>query len=507
MAGQNVFDSRSQPLETAISPPNVARLAPKWVFTDHGDESATPAVADGVVYFPDFGGFLNAVNADTGKLIWQQKISAYDGGAAGGFARVTPAVFGNELILGDNFNVAQPAGAHVFAVSRADGHLLWSVQADSHPAAEITASPVIVGNTVIVGVSSNEEVDAQSASYPCCTFRGSVLALNAASGKILWKTFTVPPNAPCTGDNPPSGCGYSGGAVWGTPMVDPQAGAVYVGTGNNYTTPDAATACEAQASANHTSNASCTAPDDFFDSVMSLNLLTGQVNWGRKVEGFDAFNLACTTQPPGATWCPSAQSPDFDFGAGPNLLLVKGAGGQVRKLVGIGQKSGVYWALDPATGNVAWNTLVGPGSSLGGIEWGTAYDLSRIYAPIANPFGTPYTLAGGQASSGGSWAALDPRTGAFDWQVPAPGGADALGPASEAGGVVFAGDMAQSGSNMFALDASTGKILWGFPSGGSVAAGPAIVNGTVYWGSGYSRFGPGIGNGNDKFYAFSIDGR
>jgi polyvinyl alcohol dehydrogenase (cytochrome) len=150
----------------------------------------------------------------------------------------------------------------------------------------------------------------------------------------------------------------------------------------------------------------------------------------------------------------------------------------------------------------------GPGTALGGIEWGTAYDLSRVYVPLADPFGVPYSLAGQTATyAGGSWAALDPQTGKFDWQVPTPGGAGALGPASEANGVVYVGDMAQTGNNMFALNAATGQTLWSFASGGSVNSGPAIVDGTVYWGSGYSHLGPGLGSGNDKFYAFSLGGR
>jgi polyvinyl alcohol dehydrogenase (cytochrome) len=217
MAGQNVFGSRSQPLETAISPGTVGQLKPKWVFTTHGDESATPTVAGGVVYFPDFGGYLNAVNADTGALIWQHQVSAYDSGAPGAFSRVSPVAYGRELITGDNFAVAQPGGAHVMAVSRATGQLLWSTQVDSHPAAIVTGSPVVVGDMVIAGVSSNEEVGAESPAYPCRTFRGSIVALDADTGRLLWKTYTVPPSAPCTAANPPSGCGYSGAAVWGAP--------------------------------------------------------------------------------------------------------------------------------------------------------------------------------------------------------------------------------------------------------------------------------------------------
>lgn len=139
------------------------------------------------------------MNAGTGALVWQRTMSSYDNGAVGAFPRVRPAIEGNELVIGDNINTAQRLGAHVIAVSRSDGHLRWNTQVDSHPAAVITASPVVVGSEVIVGVSSNGEVDAESAQYPCCTFRASVVALNANSGQVLWKTYPVPPNARAPG--------------------------------------------------------------------------------------------------------------------------------------------------------------------------------------------------------------------------------------------------------------------------------------------------------------------
>ncbi len=446
-ASQSILGNRSQPLDFAINPQNVGQLAAKWVFTDHGDVSATPTVADGVVYFPDFGGYLNAVNAQTGTLVWQRQISSYDG-QPGQVSRNSPLIYGNELILGDNAASAQSGGAHLFAVSRATGQLLWSTQIDSNPAAVVTSNPVAFGNELVVGVSSQEEFDAESASYPCCSFRGAVVAVDANTGRLLWKTYTVPSNngggdsnKPCTSDNPAAGCGYSGGAVWGTPTIDPLTGQVFVGTGNNYTAPDSAVACEnaTTGASPPTSDANCTAPDDYFDSVVALNLWTGKIEWGHKVEGWDAWTVACSIgYAPGATWCPSPQSPDFDFGgSSPNLFIGKGANGQLQTLVGDGQKSGIYWAFDPATGNVVWNTLVGPGSSLGGIQWGSAYDGLRIYTTEADPYRIPYTFANGQSVAGGSWAALDPLTGAVDWQTAVPGGWLEEGPVSEAGGVVY----------------------------------------------------------------------
>jgi polyvinyl alcohol dehydrogenase (cytochrome) len=495
MAGQNAANSHWQPLETAITPVDVGGLASKWVFTTHGDVSATPTVYGGVVYFPDNGGYLNAVNTSTGAAVWQQQIATYDG-VTGSYSRTSPAVFGQEVIIGDR--AGSNSGAHVLAVSRATGKLLWSTQVDAHPAARITGNPVVAGERVIIGVSSVEEGLAQSESYPCCTFRGSVVALNVKTGQLLWKAYTVPPNSgPCTGHNPPSGCGYSGGAVWSTPAVDQAAGVVYASSGNDYTVPDEAIKCQHEALEHKTSDAACTAPDDYFDSVLALNLKTGAVKWGRKLQGWDAWNLACQSKGIGKTWCPSAESPDFDFGAGPNILK---AGG--RKLIGVGQKSGVYWALNPSTGAIVWNRLVGPGTGEGGIQWGTAYDGARVYVPLSDPppYSISYTLAGGESDNGGSWAALDPATGAFDWQVATPGDVPALGPASVADGVVFAGTMTASAANMFALEAATGNRLWSFAAEGDVNSAPAIVEGVVYWGSGYH------GGASHKLYAFSLGG-
>lgn len=492
LAGHDAANSRTQPLETLITAANAGTLAAKWVFTTHGDVSATPTVYGGTVFFPDNGGYLNAVNASTGVAAWQDTMSNLDGGTR---SRVSPAVYGGEVIVGNN---VKGAGAHILAVNRTTGQLLWNTMVDSHAAAIITGNPVVAGERVIVGVSSSEEGQAESSSYACCTFRGSVVALNAKTGALLWKTYTVPPNnGPCTSSNPPAGCGYSGGAVWDTPAIG--GGNVYVGTGNDYTVPDEAASCQREAMEHGTSDANCTVPDDFFDSVVALNLKTGAIKWGRKMEGWDAFNLACKTNPPGGTWCPSGESPDFDFGgAGPNLFKLG-----TKTVVGIGQKSGVYWALGASHGEVVWSRLVGPGTGEGGIQWGTAYDGTRIYVPIADPtpYSVPYTLANGESDSGGSWAALNPSTGSFDWQVATPGDAAALGPASEANGVVYVGDMASSGPNMFALEAATGAQLWSFAAEGSVNAAPAIVKGVLYWGSGYQKAS------SHTLYAFSLGGR
>lgn len=164
-ASQSILGNRTQPLEFSINPQDVSELAPKWVFTDHGDVSATPTVADGAVYFPDWGGYLNALNAQTGALLWQRQISSYAGEQPNQVSRNSPLVYGNELVLGDNASGPQPGGAHLFAVNRANGDLLWSTEIDTNPAAIVTSNPIAYGNEIVVGVASNEEADAESPSY------------------------------------------------------------------------------------------------------------------------------------------------------------------------------------------------------------------------------------------------------------------------------------------------------------------------------------------------------
>jgi polyvinyl alcohol dehydrogenase (cytochrome) len=480
IAGQNLSNTWSQPAEHSISPSNVKGLKQKWVFTAGGDVSATPIVDGDAVYFPDWGGNLFAVKKDSGRLIWSHKISDYDG-VAGAISRVSPAIDNNQLIIGDILSSKQVhSGANVISVDRETGALRWITQVDNHSAAIITGPPVVLDGVVYIGVSSNEESLATNPSYPCCSFRGSVVALDAKNGGILWKTFDMPDNGGRTDQ-------YSGGAVWQPPAIDAKRGTLFIATGNNYTVPADVVACQ---NANPTAN--CSAPDDFFDTALALDLKTGQIKWAKKLQGFDTWTVACLTSSGPNPNCPVPNSPDFDLGgSGPNL---------VGNIVGFGQKSGIYWALDPDSGSIVWSTPVGPGASLGGIEWGTATDGKRIYVAIANSDLLPYTLMpSGQQITWGAWSALDVATGKILWQTadPTPGAID-RGSVSVANGVMYVGS---NSGQMYALDTTTGDILWSFASGGSVIDGPAIVAGTLYWGSGYREI---RGTGNNKVFAFSL---
>jgi polyvinyl alcohol dehydrogenase (cytochrome) len=337
MGGQNLGNGRNQPV-TTISPSNAGNLTLKWAFNPGGANGtniqATPAVVNGVVYFPDLAGNFYALNDSDGSVKWQSTVAAWTG-IAGDYARHDPAVAGNVLVLGNQWgakvgwfgsyqaptclpSVACKTGASVIAVNANDGSLKWVTQVESFPAAMVTSSPVIYNNVVYVGVASSEEGTAVNASYPCCISRGSVVALNLNTGAILWKTYTVPDNGGITGF-------YSGGSVWGsTPIVDAKRNSLYVGVGNNFTVPIADEVCAAKNPAKN-----CYAKDDYFDSLVSLDLTTGAVKWATHAWPYDAWNVDCienfsppsTFGPGPGPNCPTPHGPDYDFGgSGPNMF-------------------------------------------------------------------------------------------------------------------------------------------------------------------------------------------
>ncbi|AOK28066.1 MULTISPECIES: PQQ-binding-like beta-propeller repeat protein [Burkholderia] len=489
VAGQNLRNTRSQSDQTALNVNNAGRLALKWSRTVHGDVSATPAVVDGAVYFPDWGGYLTKLDAATGKLIWERRIDSYAGEPPSAVSRTSPAVVGNTVYIGDQ------NGAHVLAIDAASGNLLWSTAINSHPYAIVTQSPIVHAGVVYVGASSTEEAAAADVpNYPCCSFRGSFSALDAKTGRIKWTTYTVPQNNGAPG-------GYSGGAVWGsTAAIDVPGKTVFITTGNNYSVPQSANQCQVAGG----SMAQCLSPDDHVDSVLALDMATGRIKWSTGVQGFDTWNIACNQPGTNAQNCPPSPGPDFDFGAGPTLLTVHDRPGKPQLLVGAGQKSGVYWLLDAQTGAIRSSTVVGPGSALGGIEWGTATDGKRIYVANADYDRVPYTV-NGKSVTVGSFAAIDPATGKILWQVADPSGnALTIAPVSVSNGVAFVSSMS---GHMYALNAATGDVLWDYVGQGSSAAGPAIdERGTVYWGNGYAKLGA-LGTKSYTFYAFSIDGK
>jgi polyvinyl alcohol dehydrogenase (cytochrome) len=323
--------------------------------------------------------------------------------------------------------------------------------------------------------------------------------------------------------------------MFAPPAVDRRAGLVYGTFGQPYTVPASVAACHA---AHGGFAESCEQPGSYLKSMVAFDMRTGEPRWSYRVQGHEPWMHACGGLPSTVTWCPGEfDGEKWDLGgSGANVMHVpfdrrwrsvtgpwRDDEARWRDVVGIGGKSGVYTLLDAATGEFIWSSLIGPGGDQGGMNWGTAFDGKRIYASITNHHHIPYRLTQNgvltnETVTGGSWAALDPETGTILWQTPDPQvetlptlgavGVWDLAPVTVANGVLYAASMAKLArqNQMFALDAATGAMLWQFGAGGSVNAGPAVVNGTVYWGSGYARSGI-EGSGNNQFYAFSIDGK
>jgi polyvinyl alcohol dehydrogenase (cytochrome) len=289
----------------------------------------------------------------------------------------------------------------LLALSLSNGATRWDRVLTRQSGADVFGSPTYWNGTVYIGTSGPNNDDS--------TARGSVVALNAANGKIRWQTFTVPP-------------GRDGAAVWSTPAIDTATGRLYVGTGNNYHQPTT----------------------DTEDSIMALDAATGRILGHYQATSNDAFNANDPT------------GPDFDFGASPNLFT--SASGQ--QLVGEGQKSGIYWALDRATMNPVWKTTVGPGGVLGGILGSTAFDGTRIY-------GTD-TLNGDVFALG--------RDGLTQWDS-FESGALHLSPATIAHDVLYTVDPA---GFLTARDPSTGAILNRLSLGGFSFGGVSATGGAVY---------------------------
>ena len=508
-AGKDLNNSRSQDDEEKISVKTVAGLKLKWATATDGDVTANPAVEGNSLYFPDSAGFLYKLNKNTGAIVWKKPVSDFTG-IAGDFARATPAMAGNALILGNQsgkflqaFGQPAPKRARVFAVDKNTGAPLFSTEVDSTVMSFVTHSAIVAKGTALVGVASNEEFVAGFVpkTFWQWNFRGSVVALDVKTGAIKWKTYTVPQ-------------GYYGGAVWGsTGAVDLDRNMAYMATGTNYWVPDAVQNC---INAGGRPSA-CMSADDHFDSIIALDLTTGAIKWGARGLPYDAWNVGCGLNVPGLVIpandnCPNPKGPDWDFSQGPMLFngsggdsdddhdkgKERGKGSKGGQLVGAGQKSGKFWAFNAKTGSLAWVTQVAPGGLTGGLQWGSATDDKRIYVAVANSGLSGggvnpevWQLKDGSTTTAGGWVALNPKTGAVIWETKDPMGSRAQEAVSVANNVVFGCNLEPGIGRMYALNAKTGAPLWSFAGAGACNAGPSIVDGMVFWGSGTFGFAPG----------------
>lgn len=462
---------------TPISPGNVGELAAKWAFAfpqiAGTFPSSQPAVVGNTLYVGSNDAKFYALNATSGATLWSYDLTGVVGSVATNPdpVRDGPAVSGGTVYFGDT-------RGYLYAVNARTGALRWARLLDTvNPDVEETGSPTVYGGLVYIGVSNRENnYQAQNLGYPCCTARGEVVAVNAATGAVVWRHYTVPPAQPA-GTWPSGATMYapSGVSVMTTPVIDRAAGLLFVGTGNNYT--------------GATGEA---------DSVLALNVRTGGVVWSYQAQP-DTYITLCDNPQYAPTYCPqeaAGTAHDWDMASG-NLFQVGG-----RTVLGMGEKSGVYRAFDALTGKLLWSQSLAadpnvPGGDAG-IVWGGSYDGHYLY--VATWFGNPGTLY-----------ALNPATGAIVWQTPSPAdGCSTGGAAGQPGcalaftpavttapGLVFEGN---ADGKLYAFSSATGQLLWqydtvrqfqgvngapGFGESISGIGGAVVANGMVYVESGY----------------------
>jgi len=468
--GAGLTNTRFQPGDAAgMSARDVSRLKLKWAFGLPGTSSGgtQPVVAGGRIYVGDAEGDLFALDAKSGCVSWHIEV---EGGIRSAIALGERSGGGLTAYFGDQ-------AANMYAVDAANGKVLWKVKVDDHPQAAVTAASALSAGRLYVPVSSREEAKVADPKYPCCTFRGSVLALDAATGKRIWKTYTID-EAALPGKKNSAGMlivGPSGAPVWNTPTIDAKRNALYVGTGNNYSPP----------------------ATSLSDSILALDMTSGKITWRRQQTENDIWNGSCRRSDREAAVCPDADAPDVDFSVSPVLTAAR----RGRPMLIAGNKSGMVWALDPdQQGKTIWEQQVGKGSSGGGVLWGLAVDGERIYVP--NGF-----FDAKSPDKSGGMAAIELNNGHPIWSTPNPpcGERKSCKPSHAAAvtaikGVVFSGTM---DGQLYAYSAERGKILWQFNSaqdyatvngvkanGGSMSnAGATVVGGMLFVHSGYSHHG------------------
>jgi len=488
--GVNAFQHRFQPAAMAqLMADQVPKLKLKWAFAFPASTRAwaQPAVVGGRIFAGSAGRKVYSLDAKTGCVYW-----TFDADAPVRTAiSIGPAGTGWAAYFGDQ-------RANAYAVDAVTGKVLWKTHVDEHPAAVITGAPTLAAGRLYVPTSSGEEVTGASPKYECCKFRGSVSALDAATGRVVWKSYTIAEPAHPVRKNQQGVqlWGPSGAGIWSSPAVDPKKHAVYVTTGDSYSDPAAATS----------------------DAFLAFDLDTGKLLWSRQMTAHDAFTVDCAS--PTKTNCPEANGPDFDFGSSP--ILVDLPGGK-RALIA-GQKSGMVHAIDPdQQGEVLWQVRVGKGSVLGGVQWGSAVDGENVYVALSDlgfAPAPPPAQFGLNPKAGGGMFALNLATGGEVWHTPAPGCGDRphCSPAQSAAvtaipGVVFSGSL---DGHLRAYATATGRIIWDLDTageyqtvngakgtGGSIdGPGPVIAGGMLFTNSGYGVFGGAPGN---VLLAFAVE--
>lgn len=473
---------RFQP-RPGLSADEVPRLKVKWVHRYAGRSAyGQPTIVGGRVYLTSSTGRVSALDAKTGCELW-----GHEAGVG-----VKSAVMVADLGEGRFAAIFGDESAFAHAIDAETGKPLWKTKLDPHALARVTGHAKVHAGRVYMPVSSVEiSVAGRNPAYPCCSFQGSLVALDAKTGAILWKTHSLTkPPAPFKKNSAGTQMqGPAGASIWSAPTLDVKRNLVYVGTGNSYTDVE----------------------DLGSNAIQALDMATGARKWVTQATPRDAYLVGCSKALAGVGNCPEAPGPDHDFGSAPILQTLPDG----KQLLVASQKSGMVYGLEPDTGKIVWERRVGTGSALGGVEHDPAADGERVYVAVSDLIARPDPRPGLNA--------LNPATGEVLWHVPTPEAKCAWGvarcaraqPAAVTAmpGIVFSGSF---DGHIRAYEAATGKIVWAHDTGQAYKAvdgaearggsidfgGTTIADGTVYVNSGYGLWGH-IGH---VLIAFTVDG-
>jgi polyvinyl alcohol dehydrogenase (cytochrome) len=431
--GRDASNTRFQPTP-GIAAGDVPRLKLTWAFAFPGNVTfAQPVIVGGRVFAGGPAGRMHALDARTGCTLWTYE--------AGAILR-TSAVIGRVDVDGQSRALAffgDDKGI-MHAVDAETGTKVWNTLVDEHALARLMGTPRLDEGRLLVPVSATEEVAAADPTYPCCTFRGSLAALDPATGRKLWQQHTVDATPAALGTNAAGAQQYgpAGGAVFSSPTIDPERGLIYIGSGDSYTN----------------------VPTDGTDAILALDRASGERRWVRQVLANDAWILGCGAEPHAN--CPKVLGRDLDFSSSP--LLVPGGHGRTMLLAGA--KSGVVYGLDPDDrGRILWSTKIAHGGSNGSILWGLASERGRTFVAT-----NEFDFVTGKGP--GALVAIDNRTGKVLWRVPAPvlpcgwGSTHCaqgqLGAVTAMPGIVFSGAL---DGRIRAYRSRDGVIVWEFDTG------------------------------------------
>jgi len=477
--GAGLTNTRFQDAKGAgLKAEDLPRLTPKWAFAfpDTAVLRSQPAVYRGTVFVGSQDGSVYSLDAATGCVHWTTTVEAeVRSGITVGEVASKPVIF-----FGDS-------SGYVYALDGTTGKQVWKLRPEEHPASKATATPVFYQGRLYVGVSSLEEALATAPAYVCCTFRGSESAVDAATGKVLWKRYMIPEVAKARPKTKRGSAvmGPSGVGVWAAPTLDPDHDTMYVTTGDNYSDP----------------------PTSMSDAVVALKMSSGEILWSKQFTAKDSWNSSCFLTD--KVNCPDSNGPDFDFASSASLVSLPSG----RRALLVGQKSAVVYAIDPdRRGQMLWQSRVGEGGAIGGIEWGPATDGRNIYVALSD-IRFEVSLAPGSndrqyvldPTKGGGMFAIRIDNGERMWQTPAPGCGQRrpCSPAQSAAataipGAVFSGSI---DGHMRAYSTADGKILWDYDTarefetvngiagrGGAIdVGGPVVAGGMLFVASGSAQ--------------------